>query len=281
MHDDIFEALPGLLGQLRVEAESARPVVAASPFSFHTLHKEPLYLHPHQRLPLRDQWRHGFLELLTIPCLDNGPLFHCISSWMHAQEHAAVLQCDGRRFVAFAHLEQVAFPPDVMAFTVHIFARGFAFLFLEFLLLLFNPTQPGNGEDANGVEAHPGRGRNPYPAARWVNAQVDVLDVLEHDIYGDITERDLRDHQYSFCALMMRKMRSTSATSCKMPNRACLITRSRGSTPRQPSGRTCLTVASICSARCSTGSPEALYVVRSSAIPSRPSGFASCCFKLL
>ncbi len=99
-----------------------------------------------------------------------------------------MFQCDGRRFVAFDHLEQVAFPPDVMAFTVQILARGFAFLFLEFLLLLLDPTQLGNGEDANGVEAHPGRGRNPHPAARWVNAQVDVLDVLEHDIHGDITE---------------------------------------------------------------------------------------------
>src|SRR5215510_9364854 len=168
-----------------------------------------------------------------------------------------------------------------MAFTVHILAQGIAFLSLEFLLLLFDPTQLGNGEDANGVEAHPGRSRDPHLAARWVNAQVDVLDVLEHNIRGDITERDLRDHQYSFCALMMRKIRSASATSCKMPNRACLITRSRGSTPRQSSGRTCLTVASICSARCSTGLPGTMYAVRSSAIPSGPSGFLLCFFRLL
>src|SRR5262245_48013760 len=167
-----------------------------------------------------------------------------------------------------------------MAFTVQILARGFAFLLLEFLLL-FDPTHLGNGEDADGVEAHPGRGRNPHPAARWINAQVDVFDILEHDIRGDITERDLRDHQYSFCALMMRKMRSTSATSCKMPNKACLITRSRGSTPRQSSGRTRLTVASICSARCSTGSLVTMYATPSSAAPSSPSGFASCCFRLL
>src|SRR5215510_10390113 len=102
-----------------------------------------------------------------------------------------------------------------MAFTVQILARCFAFLSLEFLLLLFDPTQPGNGKDANGVETHPERGRNPHSTARWVHAQVDVLDVLEHDIHRDVTERDLRDHQYSLCALMMRKRRSTSATSCK------------------------------------------------------------------
>jgi len=118
VHDGIFETLPWLLGQLRVEAESACPVVAASPFGFHALHKESLYLHPHQWLPSSDQWRHGFLELLTISCLHDGPLFLCISAWTHPQEHAAVLQGNGRRFVAFDHLEQVALPPNVMAFTV-------------------------------------------------------------------------------------------------------------------------------------------------------------------
>ena len=55
-----------------------------------------------------------------------------------------MLQGDGRRCVAFEHREQVALPPDVMAFTVQILAWGFACLFLEFLLLLFDPTQLGN-----------------------------------------------------------------------------------------------------------------------------------------
>src|SRR5262249_20608607 len=141
VHDDVFEALSWLLGQLRVEAYTACPVVAASPFGFHALHKEPLYLQPQQRLPPGDQWRHSFLELLAIPCLYNGSLFPCISAWTHPQEHATVLQGDGWRLVAFDHFEQIAFPPEVMAFTVQILARGVAFLFLEFLLLLFDPTQ--------------------------------------------------------------------------------------------------------------------------------------------
>src|SRR5262249_41061967 len=238
--------LPWLLGQLCVEADTTCAVVAAAPFGFHPLYKESLCLHPHQWLPPGDQWRHGFLELPTIPCLHHRLLFLCISSWTYSQEHPTVFQCYGWRFVAFDHLEQVALPPEVMAFTVQILARGFAFLLLELLLLLFDPTQLGNGEDADSVEAHPGRGRNAYPAARRVNAQVDVFDILEYDIHRYITKRHLRDHQYSFCALMMRKMRSTSATSWRMPNKARLMTRSRGSTPRQSSGRTCLTLASIC-----------------------------------
>ena len=87
---------------------------------------------------------------------------------------------------------------------------------------------------------HSQRSGYPDPAGGRIHAQVNVLDVLEHHVYCDITELDLRGHQYSFCALMMRKIRSTSATSCRMSYRACLITRSRGSTPRQSSGRTLL-----------------------------------------
>ena len=41
---------------------------------------------------------------------------------------------------------------------------------------------------------------------------MDVLDVLEQHIHRDFAEVQLRDHQYSFCALMIRKMCSTSAT---------------------------------------------------------------------
>ena len=39
---------------------------------------------------------------------------------------------------------------------------------------------------------------------------MDVLDIPANDINGDITKLDLRSHQYSGCALMIRKTRSTS-----------------------------------------------------------------------
>jgi len=42
---------------------------------------------------------------------------------------------------------------------------------------------------------------------------MDVLDILEHHVHRNVAEFELRGHQYSECALMMRKMRSTSASS--------------------------------------------------------------------
>ena len=62
---------------------------------------------------------------------------------------------------------------------------------------------------------HPQRSRNPHRSSRWIDAQVDVLDVLLHHLHGDFAELDRRDHQYSVCCLMMRNMRSTSAMSRK------------------------------------------------------------------
>src|SRR5258708_5668060 len=98
-----------------------------------------------------------------------------------------------------------------MAFTFKVLAWGFAFLLAEFLLLLFDPSEFGDRKDSDGVEIHPQRGRDPNSSGRRVDTQVDVLDVLFHDLYRDAAEIDLCGrHQYSFCCLMIRKIRSTS-----------------------------------------------------------------------
>ena len=52
---------------------------------------------------------------------------------------------------------------------------------------------------------------------RRIYAEMDILDVLEHYIDRESSELKHCAHQYSACALMMRKIRSTSATFCKTP----------------------------------------------------------------
>src|SRR6266511_2641530 len=111
-----------------------------------------------------------------------------------------------------------------MAFAVQVLARRFAFLLLQLPLLSFDPVEFGNGEDSDRLEIHPQRRRDAHPPGGRINAQVDVLDVLLHHFHGDFTQFDLRDHQYSLWCLMMRKMRSTSASSCKRSYNAALMT---------------------------------------------------------
>src|ERR1035438_9361349 len=48
-----------------------------------------------------------------------------------------------------------------------------------------------------------------------VDTQVDVFDVLLDYLHRNPTQIDCRDHQYSRCCLTMRKMRSTSPSSCR------------------------------------------------------------------
>ena len=70
-------------------------------------------------------------------------------------------------------------------------------------------------------------GRDANAASRRVNTEMNILNVLEHDIHFDTSEIELGSHQYSLCALITEKMRSTSISSCKMPYRAALIFCSR------------------------------------------------------
>jgi hypothetical protein len=41
--------------------------------------------------------------------------------------------------------------------------------------------------DSDGVEIHPQRGRDPNPSGGRVDTQVDILDVLLHDLHRDVT----------------------------------------------------------------------------------------------
>src|SRR5207247_3848887 len=108
-----------------------------------------------------------------------------------------------------------------------------------------------------------------------------VLDILQDHVSFDVTQPDLRHHQYSPCALMIRKMHSTSASLRRISYNAALMTCSRAWTPRHPSGRTRLTAASSFSARSSTGSPETLYSPGASATRSALAGAPLAFFKLL
>ena len=72
-----------------------------------------------------------------------------------------------------------------------------------------------------GRLSRPGRG------IYTLDTEMDILDVLQHHINRDVPKPQLVDHQYSLCALMIGKIRSTSPTSRSTSNSAALITCSR------------------------------------------------------
>src|SRR5205814_427048 len=139
----------------------------------------------------------------------------------------------------------VALAPQMVALPVEILPRRLPLLLPQPLLLLPDPAQLGDGEEAKRVETHPYRSGHAHPSRRRMNAQMDVLDVLEHHVHRDLTQVQLGAHQYSPCALTMWKMRSTSPTSRRTSYSARLMTSSRAWTPRHPSGRAFFTVSSM------------------------------------
>src|SRR5690606_23550289 len=97
-------------------------------------------------------------------------------------------------------------------------------LFTQLLLLALDPMKFGNGKHTNVVEVHPERCGDPHLACWRIDTQVDIFDAFLHHIHRDVTQRNLHNHQYSFCCLIIRKIRSTSSTFCKISYRAALIT---------------------------------------------------------
>jgi hypothetical protein len=130
-----------------------------------------------------------------------------------AKDQLAVTEFDRRGASGVDHLEQVALPPHEMAFPVEILAWRLALLFEQLLLLPADPRQFRDREDAEHIHFHPQRRRDGHPPGRRMHAEVDVLDVLADDGDREVTECEIRLHQYSVCAQTIRKSRSTSASS--------------------------------------------------------------------
>src|SRR5207249_2328097 len=110
----------------------------------------------------------------------------------HPQEQAAVLDLNGWRPLALDDRQQVPLAPQVVAFPFDVFPTRLALLRAELRLLLPDPGKLRNCEDPDGVEAHPLRGGDAHAASGRVDAEMDVLDVLQDHVHSDVTELNLR-----------------------------------------------------------------------------------------
>jgi len=110
---------------------------------------------------------------------------------MDSKKHLIVLQFNRWTAVLFVHFQQVTLTPNVVTFTINVFAICLAFLFPKLLLVFLDPVDLGNGIDTDGVDIHPLGRRDTDPSRRWMHAQVNILDLLEDDIHRDAADLDL------------------------------------------------------------------------------------------
>jgi hypothetical protein len=159
------------------------------------LNQNPVHLHPQDRLPFRDHRGDLGSDLAPIKGIERSLPSGDVGTGANVKREAMMAEFDARRALRFLDLEQVAFAPDIMALALNIFAMRLAFLLPEFLLLALDPSEFGDSKNPDGVEVHPRGGRNPDSPAGWIDAQMDIFDVLEchHDI--DVANRELLDHQ--------------------------------------------------------------------------------------
>jgi thioesterase DpgC len=68
------------------------------------------------------------------------------------------------------------------------FARRFALLLAKLLLLLPDPSELRDGKHADRLEAHSRWGGDAHSSRRWIDTQMDVLDILEHHVHHDAAQ---------------------------------------------------------------------------------------------
>lgn len=162
--DDVFEAFPGLLCEIGVEANGAAPWGAAPPLGLHPLDKEVSDLYAHYRLPLLNERCGGGAQFFAIPRFDNFLPSRLRRARSHTKHQSVVAQFHRGRLVDLCHRKQIPPVPHEVALTLQIFSGRFALLFSQLPLLSANPRQFVDRKEAHRLHAHALRHRHANPA---------------------------------------------------------------------------------------------------------------------
>ena len=87
VNDDVFEAFPRLPGEVGIQSDRARTVIAATPFRLHSLDEEPTHPDPYQPLPFFNQWKNRLPELLTMPFFNDCLPLRFVRAPAHMKDH--------------------------------------------------------------------------------------------------------------------------------------------------------------------------------------------------
>ena len=172
VNNDVFEALGGLFGEVGIEADAVSRRIATAPLGLHALDEDFIHFHIEAFFPAFNEWGNGFADLVAIPFLHKFLAFLTAGSGPHLELHALVAKLDGGWGGGFSDVEEIALAPDVVALAFEEFTRGFALLLPHLFLLPANPTELGDGEDADTVQIHVRRCGNGHAAGWRVDAEV-------------------------------------------------------------------------------------------------------------
>src|SRR5712692_6189235 len=165
--------------KLEIQPDATCLNIASAPFGFHLFHAPLGHLHADNRFPFSDQGSNLLFELPAIPGVQYALPFRGIAAGAHVEIHGLVVANDHCwRALLVNHIEQVTVPLIVVALAAHELSCRLAILALKLRLLALDPGQPGNGKEAYSLIIYSHWCSYPYPAGRWINSKMKILDVL-------------------------------------------------------------------------------------------------------
>jgi hypothetical protein len=128
MENDVFETFEGLFGKFEIEPDGFGFGAAAAPLGFHLSDPKVFYRNAEVLFPFGYQRGNCRFKLLPIGCLKDFIFFIEIGSWSNLEHHLSMLEFELGDGVFFDDVEQVALAPEIVAFPIEVFTRGFALL---------------------------------------------------------------------------------------------------------------------------------------------------------
>src|ERR1035437_50356 len=192
MKNDVVEALRGLLGKLEVEPDPIVVGLTGPPFGLHSADGPVRVSKPENTRPRVNKRRNGALELPTVPL--NEPSFSgiAIGAMGHVQLKPVIsFERDPPALpTVLNNAKSELPPPDVVGLAVHHLPGRLTVLSTQFGPLTADPRQSRDHCQAHCLVVDRRRRSDSDTAERWIDTEVEVLDVFTDDFYVEASDVD-------------------------------------------------------------------------------------------
>ncbi len=172
----------------------ARAGVAASPLGLHSLQEISVDLNAEFWLPLLDKRWHHLVQEVSVPRMQDLGSFGFAAAWAHDESDAHVIKDHaGLGFLMF-DIEEVTSAPEVVTLAGNELPGCFSGLVSQLFLLGAYPVQFGNGVGSGHLQSSRQRDGEGHVTMRWAHGKMNVLDVLQSYLDGNLAQLDRFGH---------------------------------------------------------------------------------------
>jgi hypothetical protein len=181
-----------LLGQFQIYPDPPCLSITGAPSGPHLSDPPFPYLYADPRLPFRQKIPYVLAEKLSVPAIEDS--FSRLPSIFRAHEQLQATRGAGDHLsgaIAFDDGQSVAPAPNEVCFSADHLSLRLAFLLLELRLLSADPSKPTDHGQPNCIYLQTNGRRDSHPPIRWVNPNVQILDVLPNNLNLETSDLDV------------------------------------------------------------------------------------------